>query len=42
MRWKWIGGALLDRKLVDGVDGIINAERWIADRSELTVEIDLS
>ena len=31
MRWKWVGGALLDRKLADGVDDVINAEnaeRW--------------
>ena len=24
MRWKWIGGALLGRKLADGVNDVIN------------------
>jgi len=26
MRWKWAGGALLGKKLANGVDDAINAE----------------
>ena len=26
MRWKWIDGALLGRKLADGVNDVINAD----------------